>query len=73
MKREGRIFSEMLRPSPQVLVQHGYCCKQGRTLLASAAVCYQLRLWAGQTSLGFCLLSYTFISLFSSGWGQTQQ
>jgi len=26
---------------------------------------------AGQTSLGFCLLSFTFISLFSSGWGRT--
>jgi len=28
---------------------------------------------AGQASLGFCLLSFTFISLFSSGWGRTQQ
>jgi len=28
---------------------------------------------AGQASLNFCLLSFTFISLFSSGWGQTQQ
>jgi len=28
---------------------------------------------AGQAPLGFCLLSFTFISLFSSGWGQTQQ
>jgi len=26
--------------------------------------------WAGQASLGFCLLSYTFISLFSSIWGR---
>jgi len=26
---------------------------------------------AGQASLGFCLLSFTFTSLFSSGWGQT--
>jgi len=24
---------------------------------------------AGQASLGFCLLSFTFISLFISGWG----
>jgi len=37
-----------------VLVQQKYCCKQGLTLLSSAAVCYQLRLWAGQASLGFC-------------------
>jgi len=29
--------------------------------------------WAGQTPVGFCLLSFTFISLFSSGWGRTQQ
>jgi len=28
---------------------------------------------AGQTSLNFCLLSFAFISLFNSGWGQTQQ
>jgi len=28
---------------------------------------------AGQASLGFCLLSFTFISLFISGWGRTQQ
>jgi len=28
---------------------------------------------AGQTPLSFCLLSFTFISLFSSGWGRTQQ
>jgi len=28
---------------------------------------------AGQAPLGFCLLSFTFISLFSSGWGRTQQ
>jgi len=28
---------------------------------------------AGQTPVGFCLLSFAFISLFSSGWGQTQQ
>jgi len=30
-------------------------------------------LWAGQAPLGFCLLSSTFITLFSSGWGRTQQ
>ncbi len=30
-------------------------------------------IWAGQTSLGFCLLTCTFISLFSSGSGRTQQ
>jgi|GEM_PF-5969913 len=28
---------------------------------------------AGQAPMGFCLLSFTFISLFISGWGQTQQ
>jgi len=28
---------------------------------------------AGQALLGFCLLSFTFISLFISGWGRTQQ
>jgi len=28
---------------------------------------------AGQASLNFCLLSFTFLSLFSSGWGRTQQ
>jgi len=28
---------------------------------------------AGQTSVGFCLLSFTFLSLFNSGWGRTQQ
>jgi len=28
---------------------------------------------AGQTSLNFCLLSFAFITLFISGWGQTQQ
>jgi len=28
---------------------------------------------AGQASLGFFLLSFTFITLFSSGWGRTQQ
>jgi hypothetical protein len=28
---------------------------------------------AGQTPVGFCLLSFTFISLFISGWGRTQQ
>ena len=28
---------------------------------------------AGQAPLGFCLLSFTFISLFSSGGGRTQQ
>jgi len=28
---------------------------------------------AGQASLGFCLLSFTLISLFISGWGWTQQ
>jgi hypothetical protein len=30
-------------------------------------------IWAGQTSLGFCLLTCTFISLISSGSGRTQQ
>jgi len=29
--------------------------------------------WAGQAPLGFWLLSFTFITLFSSGWGRTQQ
>ena len=28
-------------------------------------------IWAGQTSLGFCLLTCTFISLISSGSGRT--
>jgi len=28
---------------------------------------------AGQASLGFCLLSFAFITLFSSSWGRTQQ
>jgi len=28
---------------------------------------------AGQAMLGFCLLSFTFISLFSGGWGRPQQ
>jgi len=28
---------------------------------------------AGQAPLRFCLLSFTFICLFSSGWGRTQQ
>jgi len=28
---------------------------------------------AGQAPLGFCLLSFTLISLFISGWGRTQQ
>jgi len=28
---------------------------------------------AGQASLGFCFLPFTFISLFSSGLGRTQQ
>jgi len=28
---------------------------------------------AGQAPLDFCLLSFTFISLLSSGWGRTQQ
>jgi len=28
---------------------------------------------AGQAPLGFWLLSFTFISLLSSGWGRTQQ
>jgi len=46
---------------------------QGMTLLSSAAALYQLRLWAGRAMLGFCLLSFTFITLFSSGWGRTQQ
>jgi hypothetical protein len=30
-------------------------------------------IWAGRTLLGFCLLTCTFISLFSSGSGRTQQ
>jgi len=38
--------------STKVLLQAG-------TLLSSAAVRYQLRLWAGQASLGFYLLSFT--------------
>jgi len=53
------------------LVQQRYCL-QG-TLLSSAAVRLSAAVRAGQASLGFCLLSFTFISLFSSGWGQTQQ
>jgi len=28
---------------------------------------------AGQAPLGLCLLSFTFITLFISGWGRTQQ
>jgi len=53
--------------------QQRYCCKQGWTLLSSAAVRLSAVVRAGQASLGFCLLSFTFISLFISGWGQTQQ
>jgi hypothetical protein len=30
-------------------------------------------IWAGRTLLGFCLFTCTFISLFSSGSGRTQQ
>jgi len=30
-------------------------------------------IWAGQTSLSFCLLTCTFISLISSGSGQDEQ
>jgi len=30
-------------------------------------------IWAGQTSLGFCLLTCTFISLISSGSGLGEQ
>jgi hypothetical protein len=30
-------------------------------------------IWAGQTLLGFCLLTCTFISLFSSGSGLDEQ
>jgi hypothetical protein len=30
-------------------------------------------IWAGRTLLGFCLLTCTFISLFSSGSGQDKQ
>ena len=29
--------------------------------------------WAGQASLGFCLLTCTFLSLFISGSGQDKQ
>jgi len=29
--------------------------------------------WAGQALLGFCLLTFTFISLISSGSGQDKQ
>ena len=31
MKTKGRIFSALLRPSPQVLVQHGVLCYWGLT------------------------------------------
>jgi len=30
-------------------------------------------IWAGRSILGFCLLTFTFISLISSGSGRTQQ
>jgi hypothetical protein len=30
-------------------------------------------IWAGRSNLGFCLLTFTFISLISSGYGRTQQ
>jgi hypothetical protein len=30
-------------------------------------------IWAGHSILGFCLLTYTFISLISSGSGRTRQ
>jgi hypothetical protein len=30
-------------------------------------------IWAGRSLLGFCLLTFTFMSLISSGSGRTQQ
>jgi len=30
-------------------------------------------IWTGQASLGFCLLTFTFISLIISGSGQDEQ
>jgi len=53
----------------------GFCalCKHGLTLLTSAFCPLSASVPAGQAPLGFCLLSFTFISLFISGWGRTQQ
>ena len=58
-------FSIYRQPLTKVLLQAGqdvviFGC---RSLSASV--------WAGQALLGFWLLSFTFISLFISGWGQT--
>jgi len=59
-------MTDVLQPT-KVLLQAGqdvviFGCK---SLSASVS--------AGRAMLGFCLLSSTFISLFSSGWGRTQQ
>jgi len=39
-----------------------------RAMVILSLLCF---IWAGRTLLGFCLLTYTFISLISSGSGQT--
>ena len=44
MKRGGRIFSEMLRPSPQVLVQQKYWCKAGLDFETISFSTYRLQL-----------------------------
>jgi len=61
-----RLGDEKLLPT-KVLLQAGHDVVIFGYGSLSASV------WAGQASLGFCLLSCTFISLFSSGWGRTQQ
>jgi len=72
MNAEVRIFSSITAftvgvGSTKVLLQAGLDVVIFGCSSLSASV------WAGQTPVGFCLLSFTFISLFSSGWGRTQQ
>jgi len=55
------------------LVQQRYCYKAGQDIVIFGCGSLSASVSAGQASLGFCFLSFTFISLFSSGWGRTQQ
>jgi len=59
--------TEKRQPLTKVLLQ------AGRDVVNFSCSSLSALVPAGQASLGFCLLSFTFISLFISGWGQTQQ
>jgi len=68
-----RIYSKYIKHSRQQLRPTKVLLQAGQDVVIFGCSSLSASVPAGQAPLGFCSLSFTFISLFSSGWGQTQQ